>query len=209
MPNYLLQTIDYLRQHEAVMLFDNQRTVSADDLAETVAFLDRAYHDEATGYPHQSPAFEPVAAGWAAQTVFGAAQLLLHRTNAPADLPALLPPFDGPVTAPVLLSADLTLRFLPDLLAELTTLDPDDPLIPLLRERLRPFHYSAIGQFADVDNLDMGPLRANACLRRLYADRVVARQHKALALHPALVAEIRAGFGMFAAHFWPELAPLL
>jgi MoxR-vWA-beta-propeller ternary system domain bpX4 len=209
MPNYFLQTIRQLREREAVILYDNRRAITDANAAEVTDFLAEAYRAEAADYPHVAPDFDPVAGLWAANTVYEAAQLLLHRTDAPADLTHRLPHYPEPITAAALLSADLTLRFLPDLIVRGQLIDPDDPLVALLTDRLRLFHYSGVRYPLMVSGLDFSPVVANAGLLRLYADRVVAHKNTALADHPALADEIRAGLGMFAADFWPERAPRL
>jgi hypothetical protein len=209
MPNYFLQTIQHLRQHEAVVLFDHRQPVSEANEVETTEFLTQAYHAEATDYPYTAPAFDPKAGLWAAKTVFWACQLMLHRTDAPADLAQLLPDFAEPQTASVILSADLTLRFLPDIITRLQLIDPDDALIPVLENHLKTNHYSGVRYWQTGADLDFSVVIADACLRQLYINRVIAAKNKMVAMHPALTDGIRASLGMFAADFWPDLAPEL
>ncbi|TAE31603.1 MAG: hypothetical protein EAZ91_07125 [Cytophagales bacterium] len=209
MPNQFLRTIRQLLETETVVLYEKWTQPSATDQAEVGAYLTERYQYEAADYPFAPPAFDSQAGLWAAQTTYAACQLLLHRSAEVADLLAMLPPFSGPVEAEAMLSADLTLRFLPDVLTKLHLIDPDDPLVGLLETHLHTFHYSAIRRGLPIPELDLDPVLNNACLRQLYVDRIIRYKNKEMAIRSNLIAQIRASLGMFAHQFWPELAHTL
>lgn len=199
------RTIRQLREQETVVLYEKWIDVSAEEQEAVSVFLAEEHQTEALNYPFQAPVFDAPAGVWAALTVYRACQLLLHRSLDRSQLPGQLPPFEEPLTPSVLLSADLTLRFLPDVITRLQLIDPDDALIPILHGHLQAFHYSGVRLPLAVDELDFSPITANPCLHQLYADRVVAHKNQTLAKHPALREKIRANLGMFAATFWAEL----
>ncbi len=142
------------------------------------------------------------AALWGAQTIYVAAQLMLYRETKPADLETLLPSFTGEVLA----SADLTLRFLPDIITHLTLIDPEDTLIELLEKHLYVWHFSGIWYPLETENLNFKAVSANPCLHQMYSNRVIAAKKAQLANHPALKERVNAAMGIFAADFWRDLS---
>lgn len=202
--NYFLQTVQHLRQYEEVLLFANLLRVSEEDQKEAVRYLASEYKEEAVNYPYRPPPFDEAAALWAAKTVYVAAQLLLYRENKEADLPPLLPAYEGTVTASAVLSADLLLRFLPDVLLQLKAIDPDDALIAVLERHLRTWHYSGVRYAMPVDALDFSLLQSSPPLRQLYVDRVIQYKNSPLAKHDAIRQGVKASLGLYASPFWNE-----
>jgi hypothetical protein len=202
--NYFGQTVKHLRAYEEVMLFANLLQVSAEDQEEVVQFLMKEYKEECLSYPCTAPAFDRASALWAAETVYTASQLLLYRENKADELELLLPKFSYEQTPSAVLSADLTLRFLPDILLELKLIDPEDPLISHLESHLNNWHYSGVQYSLPLEELNFGPLQESACLLQLYTDRVINYKKERLALHPALEHSVSASMGMYAPFFWSE-----
>ena len=198
MTNYFLETIRRVRGHEEVILWDNGLAISPGDEAEVGQFLADEYAAEALDYPHTSPAFDADAACWGARTVYVAAQLTLFRQHQPDDLPALLPPYAKPVLAGAMLSADLMLRFLPDVALFLTQIDADDPLIALLENHLHTWHFSAIAYPVIWDDLDLSTLTQNPCLHQRYIDRLLAHHKQPAPTATILWDGINAALGDYA-----------
>jgi hypothetical protein len=129
------------------------------------------------------------------------------------------------MTPAAILSADLCLRCLPDVIEKAREINPDDPLIGLLEDLLPVWHYSGIGYFrlpgsgepgsaedsVGVDSaagggvFDFSPIFADDCLRLLYIDRVIERRVAALANLPELRPGILAVMGDHGDFFWKEL----
>ncbi|MFZ2898078.1 MAG: hypothetical protein WA004_05620 [Saprospiraceae bacterium] len=191
MPSPLLLTIQHLRRQEEILLHGMLHPALEEDTTDLAAFLAEEYANEALNYPYTPPPFDREAALWGAKTLYTAAQLLLNRQHGAAELPALLPPFPHPLTEGAILSADLTLRFLPPIIAQLHRTDPDDALIPMLEEFLITWHYSGIGHALPAEKLNFEPLLGMFCLRQLYIDRVIELNNKALAAHEALSDSIK------------------
>ena len=203
--NYFLQTLQHLRSYEEVMLFINQWHFQEEEQEEAVKFLAKEYEEEKLNYPFQAPSFDQAAALWAAKTFYIASQLLLHRKNNVQELEVLLPEYQFGMNASAILSADLTLRFLPDILFQLKVINPEDPLIAVLENHLGNWHFSGIRYSLPVDKLDFTILDFSGCLQQLYVDRTIFYNNRLLALHSKLSMRVKASLGLYAAQWWPEL----
>lgn len=205
---FLVNTIRHLRQQEEILLFGNLFEIDEPDKQATVAFLKEEYHTEALDYPFHAPEFDAEVALWAAQTVYTAAQILLYRQHNVADLPALLPDFLLDPTPSRVLSADLTLRFLPDMLSQAQYLDPEDAVIPLLETKLIHWHYSGVAAKLPLEKLDFRYIADNACTYQLYTNRIIQYKNITLASHPAFLSPVLASLGNHTDAFWGELSLL-
>ena len=207
MPGLFLQMLHHLRQREEVLLFGHRLEVSETESREVLDFLVVEYRTEALNWPGACPLFDEAAALWAAKTVYLAAQLMLYRKDEARDLPVLLPDYAGPVTPAAALSADLTLRFLPEILRHLHLIAPDDPLIPLLAAFAPRWPYSFLLQTEIQELADMQWLMDDSCLRQLFADRVIATQNHVLARHPSVQPLVLASLGLHASTLWKTFIP--
>jgi MoxR-vWA-beta-propeller ternary system domain bpX4 len=203
--DYFLQTLDTLRSGEEILLYAHAVQIPSQELELAAAFLETEYDNECLGYPGQAPAFDTAAALWAAKTVYIAAQLLLYRQDKEADIPAMLPAYEGVITPGTILSADLCLRFLPDVLQMAKNIDADDVLVTILAVHLQQWHYSAIGHLIQTEGLDFSVINTNSCLQQLYADRVIARKDKRLAALAEVAPMVKAALGNHQTYFWNEL----
>lgn len=204
MMNYFLQTIEHLRHYEEVMLYGNLLDVTENHEQEVSDYLEKEYQLERLHYPFDAPVFEPAAAQWAGKYIYIAAQLLLYRENKPDELAALLAPYKGVITAGAILSADLLLRFLPDIIKHLKAIDPEDNLVDLLEKQLHIWHFSAVGYPLRIDELQFETIVLNPCVCQLYTDRVVAQKDLRLATHPALQKNVLASLGLHVPTYWND-----
>jgi hypothetical protein len=200
-----LSMMIHLRKDETVLLYGKISTIGESEQTEVVQFLEREYRDESSGYPFSPPSFEPSAAIWAAQTVYIIAQLLLYRDDPAKDLEALLPDYQGPVTAEAILSADLCLRFIPDILDELKLIDDEDSLIELIQQLLKKWHYSGMSALETPEQLDFAVIQSNECLQMLYCNRVIEQKHTLFYENTFLKQHIDAALGLYKNQFWNEL----
>ncbi len=155
-----------------IILYNKMAKIPADEDKDVTDFLESEFDRESLDYPFDAPKFNRTAAIWAAKILYSSVQLLLYRDMKPAEMLIVIPPYPGKVDASAMISADLCLRFLPQVIVQLTALDSEDPLIGLLMERLSTFHYSAIGSDIDFTTLDLQCLE-NKCIRQLYIDRII------------------------------------
>ena len=216
MSNYFSKSIEHLRHYEEIFLFGNLLSISEKEKESVIDLLRIEYKIETVEYPQPAPDFDEEAAFWAAKTVYTAAQLILYRETEVKDLLLLFPNFEkqNEVTPSQMLSADLCLRFLPAILIEAQTIDPEDDLILILEKQLVEFHYSAIGygfRFEKKEEIQTQILSSNleflfsdkTFLQR-YADRVCEKKDIHFASIPFVNEQLKANFGMYGNQFWKE-----
>lgn len=200
-----LDTIYHLRTIEQIILTDKINIISKTEENETASFLETEYEREILEYPGNASKFNKEAALWGAKTIYIAAQLLLHREHTISDLNVLLPDFTGTQDASAVLSADLCLRFIPQILEEIKKIDPDDLVIPILEKHLYQFHYSAIGFKIEIEKIDFNIIASNDCLQQLYIDRIVQRKAIKYSESDFVKKQLEIGFGAYKKIFWSQL----
>ncbi len=203
--NNFLETIYNIRTLEHLILFDKVLEIYPLEEKETIEFLQDEFDREVLDYPFIAPKFDEKAGIWAAKNLFFASQLLLYREHSLKDLPKLFSDFSFEINASTILSVDLCLRFLPQIVLELKKIDSEDMLIPILEKQLDKFHYSAIGFEINIDNLNFDFLNNNACLKQLYVDRIIERKAIKYALNPEINILISESLGNYKTEFWKEL----
>lgn len=193
-----------LREQEEIVLYNNILQLDTTELPSIITFLKKEYTNEAKDFPYSAPIFNENAALWAAQTVYIAAQLMLYRASKPVELVELFPDFEGENTPAAILSADLYLRFLPDILIELKMIDSQDLLIEILEKILEKWHYSGVNYSLPMDKLNFDAVTSNLCVKQLYANRIITYKKIDLAKHPIFQPWIAANLGIFNNEFWKE-----
>lgn len=204
MPHYFYETIYQLRTNEEIILYDKLLNINADDEALVKEFLQIEFFVESKNHPFSTPKYNAESALWAAKTIYTACQILLYREHQVAELTNLLPLFAQPITTETILSADLCLRFLPQILSEAKLIDPEDKVIPILESILNQWHYSGIGLILTLDNLDFDPIFSNPCLEQLYIDRVIEKKDRKRAELPQMLEKVRATLGNYTDKYWNE-----
>ena len=202
MDNYFLMMLKAIREREEIILYDNILQISEPEQHQVSEYLRQVYHHESFEYPYQTPLYDINAGIWAAKTLYIAAQLLLCRQQNDSDLVALLPNFNGKKTASAILSADLSLRFLPDIIAQLDAMNHEDELIPILEKHLYQWHYSGVSYELSVEKLDFSIEISDLCLQQLYANRIIEFQRKPLAEVPFFSTIVGASLGIYAKDYW-------
>ncbi|MFB9076601.1 hypothetical protein ACFFLS_25320 [Flavobacterium procerum] len=200
-----LDTIYQLRTIEKIILYNKLLSISKEEETETILFLENEYDKEVLEYPGIPPVFNADAALWGAKTVYLAAQFLLYRELSFEDTNTLLPHFKGKKDASAFICADLCLRFLPQILAELKRLDADDPVISLLEMHLLNFHYSVIGFEIETAKINFDEIASDDCLLQLYIDRIVERKALKFTESDFIKKQLEIGFGDYRKLFWAGL----
>ena len=123
--------------------------------------------------------FDPQVACAAAEFLRQAAWALVNHDERVNDLMKRLKMPVSPRSASHHLSADLTLRYLPQVLRRARGLDPSDPLVAQLTSELR--HWPLSGVLADVELGPLGPLDfdGHPGLMLLYAERLAGNDRPA------------------------------
>jgi hypothetical protein len=116
--------------------------------------------------------FDGDVAVQAAELVRQASWALVSREERPDDLKRRLRMSSAPKTPAQHLSADLFLRYLPQILRRAAGLDPADPLIVILGDLLR--HWPLSGALADIEEVPLIPLDfgGHSGLLLLFAERL-------------------------------------
>lgn len=203
--HYFYDTIAQLRTNEVIILYDKVLDFTKEDETLVADFLQIEFEAESLNYPFLSPQFDASAALWGAKTLYTACQLLLYREHKHVELFNLLPPYPIEITAEAILSADLCLRFLPQVLLEAKFIDSEDPLVSILRNTLSTWHYSGIGVSSNLQDVDFEPIFSSSSLEQLYVDRVIEKKDIERAEFPKLNEKIKAVLGNYKAHFWKNL----
>lgn len=194
-------------QDQALVLSAQWAPVTDAERPIAEGYLRAVYVQETLEYPHQAPAFDAGAARWAAELVYHSAQLLFHRSTVLSELEHYFAPYEGSIDASAILSADLSLRFMPLLLDKLKELNSEDFLLDLLQGCLLPWHYSLVGTtWRPPLAKNWSALEGNPCLAQLYTDKVIIAQDLELASVPILYNGILASLGDYVAEAWESFA---
>lgn len=168
-------------------------------VAEILTHWDLAVRRELAFTP---PAFSLPAASWAALRLYRACQFLVFRDLSAAIVEDhLATACPEPCSPSVVYSADLTLRFLPDVISLARGIATGDPLVDALHRLARAWPLSSVGCLR-LEPVDPSPFLDHPCLRRLYVDRILERRDTSRLDHPSVRAAVREALGLF-----PELCP--
>ncbi|WP_298519433.1 hypothetical protein [uncultured Kordia sp.] len=207
--NNILQTIHHLRTSGQFVLYTNKPKVSTSELNDLADFLEQEYENESLNYPFAAPEFHKEAAVWAAKTIYYAAQFLAHRMEEPKNLGKFFEDFKGEISPSVILSTDISLRFLPFIIKELEHIDFEDWLVKILKKQLQTFSYSAIGHDMneEIQEEKLAKLFQNDCFRTLFTDRVIAKKDISLTAHKIIQENVAIQLGEHSNQFWRAFVP--
>lgn len=203
--NPFLHTIFQLRREGDLVLYDNFQLPTDEECLIAGDLLEEEYELEKVAYPFTAPPFDLPAALWGAKTLYTFAQLVLYRKHEEAAIPGLFTAYTGAITPDAIVSADLCLRFLPQLYQQVSKIDDTDIILSLMQEVLNQWHYSGIGRLTAADEKQLQVIKSNACLQQLYADRIISRKDKTLATHPHWQLIVKGCLGIYKDSYWKEL----
>lgn len=165
---------------------------------------------DAREWPGTAPDFDSAAAGWAARYLYHTVQLALVRELDETVVAEYLPDFAGPATAEAIHSADLSLRYLPDLLRLAKGLAPGDALVARLLATGAQWPLSFVGRAAPAPEPEAeAAVLAHPALRQAYIDRVIGARDQGRAGLPHLRPLVEAALGGHAATLWPDFAAFI
>lgn len=198
-------TLFLLRQEECITIFTDLQEISSKEEKDAAHYLETEFENERLEFLSDTVSYHKEAAVWAAKVLYHSAQLYLVRENTAKDLNRFIHAFKGKKEVSALLSADLSLRFLPQVILALKNADPEDPLIGLLENILTDFHYSAVGYDIELGHVDWEKELSDSTYRKLYLERIFERKAYALAEIPFINQLLTAEFGLHKDIFWREL----
>ncbi|WP_245707178.1 hypothetical protein [Epilithonimonas hungarica] len=200
-----LDTLFLLREEECITIFTDIQKISKKEEQDAISYLESEFEKERLDFLSDQINCDHEAAIWAANVLYHSAQLYLIRKDTDKNLEKLIPPFKGKINVSSALSADLSLRFLPQIILSLQNADSEDPLIKILENILKQFHYSAVGFDLDLGKVNWEEELKDHTYRKLYLERVVEKKAYKLAEIPYINQLLIAEFGMYKDVFWREL----
>lgn len=200
-----LDTLFLLRQEECITIFSDIHDISKKEEEDAMAYFQVEFEKERLEFLSGTIVCDRETALWAAKVLYHSAQLHLIRQNTAKDLSRLIPPFKGKREVAALLSADLSLRFLPQIVSALQIADPEDPLVQMLESVLKQFHYSAVGFDLELEGVNWEEELKDKTYRKLYLERIVEKKSYKLAEVPYINQLLIAEFGLYKDIFWKEL----
>lgn len=202
--NNILQTIHHLRTSGYFVLYTKEPKITEAELNDLGDFLEQEYENEVLEYPFEAPKFNRKAAVWAAKLIYFGAQFLVHRKTEPKDLKNYFPECPVPVDVAAILSADLSLRYVPFIITELEHIDMEDWLIKIIKLQAKEFQYATIGYDMEIplEEDTLKKLFENDCFKTLYINRVIEKKAISLTEHTLIHEHITAHLGEHQSHFW-------
>jgi hypothetical protein len=200
-----LDTLFLLRKDECITIFTDIQEISEKEILDAADYFESEFEKERLEFLSETICYDKEAAIWAAKVLYHSAQLHLVRTNTAKDLDTLIPPFKGIIDVSSILSADLSLRFLPQIISVLQSADPEDPLVKMLENILKQFHYSAVGFDIELENVNWEEELKDSTYRKLYLERIMEKKAYSLAEIPYINRLLIAEFGLHKNIFWREL----
>ncbi len=169
--------IELLREGKVV--FRSAQAPRDRPLAEDIALLEKGFEVVQLSVAGPAIPFDGAVGYSAAEVLRQASWALLNHNDRISQLKKLLSMPIQPATPAHHLSADLMLRYLPQVLKRARGLDPSDPLIGLLEDVLRRWPLS--GVLSDVIEPPLGSLEfaGHPGLLLLYSERLVANDRHA------------------------------
>jgi hypothetical protein len=173
-PEFLTQLLDQGR-----IVFRSAKAPRDQPTERDVAMLAEAFATHALSVAGPPIAFDPATACEAAELVRQSSWALVNREERLGDLKRRIRMSKTPRTPSQHLSADLLLRYVPQILNRARALDPVDPLGELLIEVLRSWPLS--GVLSDLEEAPRTALEfgAHPGLLLLYAERLAAHDRPA------------------------------
>ena len=200
-----LDTLFLLRKDECITIFSDLKEISKKEELDAADYFETEFEKERLEFLSDQINCNKEAAVWAAKVLYHSTQLYLIRENTAKDLNKLIPEFKGTKDVSSILSADLSLRFLPQIISALQSADSEDPLIKILENILLQFHYSGIGFDLNLEKINWKEELKNKTYRKLYLERIVEKKAYQLAEIPFINQLLIGEFGMYKDAFWREL----
>jgi hypothetical protein len=165
--------------NEGRIVFDATHPPADNPTDRDVAALAEAFAAHALAVADTPIAFDPRAACQAAELVRQASWALVDHRERPEALRRRLRITPDPSTPSQHLSADLCLRYLPQVLMRARALDPADPLLAILADVLRRWPLSGVLSDVEEPPLVAPDLAGHPGLLLLYAERLAANDRRA------------------------------
>lgn len=202
--NPFYKMIENLLLTNTLVLYGQINEITVEQEKEVLEFLESYYQKESINYPNTPPAFDKEAAAWSSKILFYAAQLVMYREHTGDTLSVFFPTYELPKTAATIITADLSLRYLPSILKYLEQIDKEDALIPILKKILIEWEYSGLLSDVEVEVQDAELFLTYRCLNELYINRVIENKKIKIAQHEKIRPLVLSALGNYTNEFWKE-----
>lgn len=153
----------------------------------------------------QAPELDLEVAAWAASLLAESARLAIAREMGPKQIEEIFTRECPRRRSPeVDYSADLFLRYVPDLLKWVQRLASDDPLVARLRQVAADWPLSSVGIKELMVVGDLAPFIEHPGLRQLYVDRILSTGDIGRLKDERVARAVRAALGAY-----PDLSPVV
>lgn len=200
-----LDTLFRLRKEGTITIFADILEIPKREEEDAATYFESEFEKERFDFLSDKIPFNREAAVWAGKVLYHSAQLYLIRKDTAKDVHKLIPQFEGRKDVSAVLSADLSLRFLPQVRDALHVADSADPVVKILDDIFLQFHYSAIGSDLFPEKISWEEGLKDATYRKLYLERIVEKKAYKLAEIPYINQLLMAEFGMYKDVFWRDL----
>jgi hypothetical protein len=146
------------------------------DLQQAGIVLKKFYDNQIIEMPFSPPAFSTEAALWSATYFYHCIQFAMLRDLPPEKINETLLPYTGEITPETIFSADLTFRYLPDLLNVTKSLAPDDILVQHIKQIALQWPFSSVGMNLteeNFENIKTEKILENSSLKYAYLDKII------------------------------------
>lgn len=194
-----------LLQTGKVSVKGQMESFDKEDMDEAKEILKSYYQEDITEMPYEAPQYFEEAALWAAKYLYNAVQLTVLRDEGKEIIRDQLGAYPGPKNASAIYSADLMLRYLPQLFQVVKGLAPGDVLVEELRKTAVDWPFSSVGIQLDVQIND-DTLFEHLSLRYAYIDRIISEKDMQRIKEPLVLKYIQEVAGEHLDFFWPEIS---
>ncbi|NLR79803.1 hypothetical protein [Chitinophaga eiseniae] len=194
--------INHLVREGQIAVVDDLPPLLPAASADALEVLTDYYHHDKLEMPATAPEFDPDAALWAATYIYQAVRLIMLRSIQPNKVLPGLSLYTGRINADSIYSADLCLRYLPDLLSLTRKLDAQDALVMHIRETAMQWPFSSTGMQLTAKGSLAGIISSPALLQA-YADRIIVTRDYPRCGVPAVRDAVNASLGDYASVLWP------
>lgn len=199
----LTKFIQDLLEKGQVTVAGQLMSFSEQDIGQSVTILKGFYAEDRLEMPLEAPEFSPEAALWAVQYLYHAIQFVMLRDLGEEQVTKHLTAYSGNITPEAVYSADLMLRYLPDLLHLAKGLAPDDVLVTSLKNTLEQWPFSSVG-LEGIAQVNCDVILTHASLKYAYMDRIIQQKDITRAAQAKVSELIEEALGGHAQNLWPE-----
>ena len=170
----------------------------------TVAeFLKDLHRQDAENVPATAPSFCAEAAVWGLSWLYSAIQLTVIRHLPEEGISEYLVPYTGAMEPSAIYSADISLRYLPQVSALIKKLAPNDKLLDFTDSVAAQWPFSSVGMELKTQP-DLSAIIKHAALRQAYVDRIIAEKDLARVVDADINLLVSESLGMHQNLLWPE-----